>query len=41
MSAAVGELVCLAATVLWLPALLAYLEQRRRKNGLARAGKRS
>ncbi|HKY36421.1 MAG TPA: MMPL family transporter [Polyangiaceae bacterium] len=36
LSAAVGELVCLAATVLWLPALLAYLEQRRSKNGLAR-----
>jgi hypothetical protein len=41
LSAAVGELVCLAATVLWLPALLAYLEQRRSKNGLARAGERS
>jgi predicted RND superfamily exporter protein len=35
LSAAVGELTCLAATVLWLPALLAYLEQRRAKNGLA------
>lgn len=35
LSAAVGELTCLAATVLWLPALLAYLERRRAKNGLA------
>ena len=36
LCAAVGELTCIAATVLWLPALLAYLEARRRKNGLAR-----
>lgn len=35
LSAAVGELTCLAATVLWLPALLAFLEQRRAKKGLA------
>jgi len=31
LSAAVGELTCIAATVLWLPALLAALEQRRAK----------
>ncbi len=35
LSAAVGELTCLAATVLWLPSILAYLEQRRAKKGLA------
>jgi predicted RND superfamily exporter protein len=35
LSAAVGELVCLAATVLWLPALLAYLEQRRARQRAA------
>jgi uncharacterized protein len=29
LSAAVGELTCIAATVLWLPALLATLERRR------------
>lgn len=29
LSAAVGELTCLAATVLWLPALLAVLKRRR------------
>jgi predicted RND superfamily exporter protein len=29
LSAAVGELTCLAATVLWLPALLAWLQRRR------------
>ena len=29
LSAAVGELTCLAATVLWLPALLAYMQARR------------
>jgi hypothetical protein len=29
LAAALGELTCLAATVLWLPALLAYLERRR------------
>jgi uncharacterized protein len=29
LSAAVGELTCIAATVLWLPALLATLEERR------------
>jgi uncharacterized protein len=31
LSAAVGELTCIAATVLWLPALLATLERRRAK----------
>ena len=31
LSAAVGELTCIAATVLWLPALLAALERRRAK----------
>ncbi|MES1187384.1 MAG: MMPL family transporter [Myxococcales bacterium] len=31
LSAAVGELTCIAATVLWLPALLATLEKRRAK----------
>jgi len=31
LSAAVGELTCIAATVLWLPALLATLEARRAK----------
>jgi uncharacterized protein len=36
LSAAVGELTCIAATVLWLPALLAYLEARRHKKSLAR-----
>lgn len=36
LAAAVGELTCLAATVLWLPAMLAWFEQRRAKNGLAR-----
>jgi hypothetical protein len=35
LSAAVGELTCIAATVLWLPALLAVLEQRRAKKRLA------
>jgi predicted RND superfamily exporter protein len=35
LSAAIGELTCLAATVLWLPAILAYLEARRAKNDLA------
>ena len=29
LSAAVGELTCIGATVLWLPALLAYLQQKR------------
>jgi len=28
LSAAVGELTCIAATVLWLPALLATLQRR-------------
>jgi len=41
LSAAVGELTCIAATVLWLPALLATLEQRRAKKQLAKAGNRS
>jgi uncharacterized protein len=41
LAAAVGELTCLAATVLWLPAILAWLEQRRAKNGLATAADRS
>jgi predicted RND superfamily exporter protein len=36
LAAAIGELTCLAATVLWLPALLAYLEARRQKKNLAR-----
>lgn len=40
LSAAVGELTCIAATVLWLPALLATLE-RRRANKLATAANRS
>jgi predicted RND superfamily exporter protein len=31
LSAAVGELTCIGATVLWLPALLATLEKRRAK----------
>lgn len=35
LTAAMGELTCLAATVLWLPALLAWLEQRRAKRGAA------
>jgi predicted RND superfamily exporter protein len=30
LSAAVGELTCIAATVLWLPALLAWLQQRKK-----------
>ena len=29
LSAAVGELTCIAATVLWLPAILATFEKRR------------
>jgi hypothetical protein len=36
LAAAIGELTCLAATVLWLPALLAYLEARRHQKSLAR-----
>jgi len=35
LSAAVGELTCIAATVLWLPALLATLEQRKAKKRAA------
>jgi len=35
LSAAVGELTCIAATVLWLPALLATLERRRSRKQLA------
>jgi hypothetical protein len=35
LSAAVGELVCLGATVLWLPALLATLEARRARQRAA------
>jgi predicted RND superfamily exporter protein len=36
LSAAVGELTCIAATVLWLPALLAVLNQRRASASVAR-----
>lgn len=36
LAAAVGELTCLAATVLWLPAMLAWFEKRRAKNHLQR-----
>jgi uncharacterized protein len=35
LSAAVGELTCLAATVLWLPALLAVLQRRRKLTQVA------
>jgi predicted RND superfamily exporter protein len=38
LSAAIGELTCLAATVLWLPALLAYMEARRARRRLATTG---
>jgi uncharacterized protein len=41
LSAAVGELTCLAATVLWLPALLAVLNQRRSARQLATSADRS
>jgi predicted RND superfamily exporter protein len=41
LSAAVGELTCLAATVLWLPALLAWLHERRTRASLAKATVRS
>jgi predicted RND superfamily exporter protein len=41
LAAAVGELTCLAATVLWLPAMLAWFEQRRAKNALATTADRS
>ncbi|MDF3065445.1 MAG: uncharacterized protein K0R38_1046 [Polyangiaceae bacterium] len=41
LSAAVGELTCLAATVLWLPALLAWLHDRRLKASLAKGAVRS
>jgi uncharacterized protein len=41
LSAAVGELTCVAATVLWLPALLAALERRRSAKQLATAADRS
>jgi len=41
LSAAVGELTCIAATVLWLPALLAVLGRRRSARQLATAGDRS
>ena len=41
LSAAIGELTCIAATVLWLPALLAVLEQRRANKQLATAADRS
>jgi predicted RND superfamily exporter protein len=36
LAAAVGELTCLAATVLWLPAMLAWFEKRRAKKDVAR-----
>lgn len=35
LSAAVGELTCIAATVLWLPALLAILAERRARREVA------
>jgi predicted RND superfamily exporter protein len=41
LSAAVGELTCIAATVLWLPALLAVLERHRANKQLATATDRS
>ncbi len=41
LTAAVGELTCIAATVLWLPALLATLQRRRSGAKLATAGDRS
>ena len=41
LSAAVGELTCIAATVLWLPALLATLERGRSAKQLATAADRS
>ena len=41
LSAAVGELTCIAATVLWLPSLLATLETRRSKKQLAKAANHS
>jgi len=41
LSAAVGELTCIAATVLWLPSLLATLERRRFKKQLAKQINRS
>jgi uncharacterized protein len=34
LAAAMGELTCLAATVLWLPAILAWLERRRAARAL-------
>ncbi len=41
LSAAVGELTCIAATVLWLPALLATRERRKSAKQLATASDRS
>jgi predicted RND superfamily exporter protein len=41
LSAAVGELTCIAATVLWLPALLAVLDRRKSARQLATAANRS
>ena len=41
LSAAVGELTCIAATVLWLPALLAVLERRRAKKQLVSSANHS
>jgi uncharacterized protein len=41
LSAAVGELTCIAATVLWLPALLALLERRKSRRQLATGADRS